>query len=169
MKALFTVDPGVRASGWALFKNGELDSCGLAENELGGTAPPHEWLGAGEALLSALERVADRRAAVEVAAECMVMRRENLAAVGDLLALNAIVGVLFGAVALRFDLPEYRVVYPRDWTGMRPKAVNHQRIFERLSSEEKAALVLGLQGVSKSHKKEVLDAVGIGLYCTERL
>ena len=60
-------------------------------------------------------------------------------------------------------------VRPSLWTGKRNKEANHRRIRARLEAEETSALELGLENCPTRNHKELLDAVGIGLYTLRRL
>jgi hypothetical protein len=68
-----------------------------------------------------------------------------------------------GRIAANY--PEAVWYLPAQWKGGVPKAVHQKRILAALSDEEKALL----KDMNKGTLKQVLDAIGLGLYHLGRL
>lgn len=149
---LLAVDPGVRALGWALFQYRSLAACGasiLKQSDPDRNIALHR-----EAIGYAEEGVMER----------MVWRpNDPKSRPNDLLNVQ-----LIGAAALAGQVRTFRTVTPSEWKGTIPKAIHHKRIRSVLSEAETATLEEALRGVRKSHHKEVLDAIGIGLFAFKR-
>ena len=139
---LLSIDPGVKALGWALWLDGSLARAGISTTKE-----------------RALDRaIRDHRLAVPVAdttalEEMRWRPGDARSQPNDLLAVQAVgIGVSSHPITL----------YPASrWKGPIPKRVHHDRIRKVLGQVELAILGEAAQG---AHAKEVLDAVGIGLY-----
>lgn len=96
----------------------------------------------------------------------------------DILQLAGAMGAL-SAVDCLPDGPAYYTGYdPGEWTSSRPKTPNQQRIWRRLSDEEKTAVegtneietkLADRKTESLGKHSEAVDAVGVGLYHYRRL
>lgn len=53
---------------------------------------------------------------------------------------------------------------PTTWKGSVPKVIHHPRILHELASAEAAILDRAIKAAPKTNAKEILDAVGLGLY-----
>ena len=73
-----------------------------------------------------------------------------------------------GGVYALLDSERKLAIEPAKWTKGRPKHVNHARVQKRLDEEEKKRLDHALKGCEPSRRKELLDAVGIGLFVLQR-
>ena len=162
-----SIDPGLNECGFAYFDgDNELIDCGLIVNSLG------------------LEYRSDRRIqsmawevyeglrffpADRLYIEKMFVRRNKPAAFENLIVLSTIAGAIAGMNELTSPSRRFRYVLSNDWTDGRNKTQNHPRIRGRLSNVETGVLGFGLKDTPKTNHKEVLDAVGIGLYVANRL
>ena len=150
---LVAIDPGTKALGWARFTpEGRLVSCGVSrtiERTSDGQIDAHaRALGIG----------ADRAVVEEM--EIRPGRVESQPA--DLLRVQAVGCAVAGLVALRVSL-----LPPSRWKGSIPKRVHHVRIRSALSGNEREIVDRAAAGAG-AHAKEVLDAVGLGLYALRR-
>lgn len=73
-----------------------------------------------------------------------------------------------GAVYVTRAAREVRFVRALDWKGNVPKDIHHKRIRKQLDSAETAVLEEALTKAPKGSHKEILDAVGIGLWAIGR-
>lgn len=152
------IDPGTRVLGAALFHGTELVMAQASRSR-------HRVLN---------ERIADHvanltcyradRAVIE-----HMQYRPTASTPQDLIDVQAVGcavgGVLAGAVSL---------VRPSTWKGNLPKPIHHARLVQALTPEEQERLGVELVDRARSRTtrgadKEVLDAVGIGLYLTGRI
>lgn len=160
--ALLAVDPSLRASGWALFEEGQLVSCGLVRTK--GPLP--------EACRQVLESITAFGWEADVT-ELVVewpqiyqraqRKGASFANPNDLLAVAAVAGVFLSWI------PAGRVLtpVPREWKGSTPKHIHAVRILARLP-ESSRALVTHC-GAPKSLLHNVIDAVGIGVWAINDL
>lgn len=148
MSSLLSIDPGLRSVGWAYWEGRELKCCGLSRTkakEITDQARAH-W-GNVEMYHDAERRVS----------EMMVWRGKNAkSSPADLLKLNIIAGHL---------ATEW--VTPSQWKGFVIKSIHQPRILAKLSDEERAVLAGCKCPPSLLHN--VVDAIGIGLYCLGRM
>ena len=151
---LYAVDPGLRCCGAAYFEDSILQWAKLIDGNIGDCPwQPMAW-----ALMA--DEVEDGTA-IRGVPECRFVVEFPRAYVGaksggdyeDLLQLAAVIG------AMR----PHQIVRPHEWKGQLDKKRCHERILERLSEEEESRIV---RAGAKTHN--VLDAVGIGLFCLGR-
>lgn len=166
---LYAVDPGKRVAGVACFYKGRLVACEAPSYHLGDTIDQYVGL-AREVAESVKAMRPGRHAGADtcLAIEKMVPRKElasNLRVTSDLLGLAVMTGALIPLVAYG----ELRWIEPAKWTGGRAKEANHPRIIKRLDDAERAVVETALKRTFESAHKELLDAVGIGLYNLARL
>lgn len=157
-----SIDPGLNECGYAYFDgDNELKDCGLIKNSLG-----LEYTADNRIMRMAFEahHTLSRVPAQRIYIEKMFVRRNQPAAFENLIVLSTIAGAIAGRLRL-----DFRYVLSNDWTDGRNKNQNHPRIRDRLSDAEKGVLGFGLKDTPKTNHKEVLDAVGIGLYVANRL
>jgi len=164
---LVTVDPGRSAAGVSVFRGDRLVNCGFVRCSVG--EGPAQWTAMAEAVYDrvlALVPGAARGSMVvdTLVVEQMETRKGRTDAHAALIELSQVSGAIWATIpwVRGFSL------LPA-WTGGRPKATNHRVIRKALTEEETAALERGLKGVPADNKKEVLDAVGIGLYVQRRM
>lgn len=161
---VFAIDPGLRSCGLALFsKDGELEACELVEHRNGDG--PSQWVGMGKAVDEAMRAMGGRRCpSDEVVIEYMQTRRGRTDAHDALIQLSQVSGVIFGYG------PSYAFAAPANvWTSGWAKDKNHPRIRRRLRAPETKVLEEALAGTPEGSWKEILDAVGIGLWHLRRL
>lgn len=157
----FAIDPGLNECGVAVFEDESLWLCLFVQNTLGSAHPKvARCMSMAEDVYTEIEHIAP---CAKVYIERMAVRRNFQAAWDDLIDLSTIAGAIGGKVG------DMRYVSANDWTGGRNKTQNHPRIRKALSAEERQILDKTLLAVPKANHKEVLDAVGIGLYVLNRL
>lgn len=150
-------DPGVLASGLAVFENDRLTEAEAVIIRPAVTRPI-QW-----SLMAT--SVAEHVGKVDLFAfEQMQTRKGKEAAHTDLIELSIISGIVVGLLSVRFlNVPA------NTWTKGRQKPVNHARIREILEPEELRVLDTAIRLCPrKENHKEILDAVGIGLYALRR-
>lgn len=148
-RTTLTIDPGIHACGWALFKGKDLHECGWAKALAGGPISSCRTMVI-PAFMSADTVVIEHP---------RVFKRE---AKGDVEDLILVAGIMGGLLADEGRLVEY--VYPVVWKGSVPKKIMLDRIHSRLRPDELERIPdIG----AKTHN--VSDAVGIGLWKVGRL
>ena len=155
---MVSIDPGLNECGVALWECGELTSTFLVTSDADPTAPIDSRIAMMAYELSQHIALGDL-----VVIERMEPRRGRSDAWDDLINLS----LISGAVITCADRVKF--VRPSRWTGKRSKPINHKRILSRLNTDERQRLDLGLAECPKNNHKEILDAVGIGLYQLDRL
>jgi hypothetical protein len=164
MEILVSIDPGKRDVGIALFCDGRFEQ---------GAVSHTDW-GDGATLLArtACDVAREIRALLagrsldHLVVEKMVAHKDRREAHGDIIDLAHVAG----GILVGFEgEAKLRLLSAAEWTGGRNKKVNHVRIRRRLNEAEEAALDASLRGVMRSNHKELVDAVGIGLYHLRRL
>lgn len=156
---LVSVDPGLRQAGLAVFRDGQLASvCYVGVDDGEG---PQQWRAMGTALADACPADTTR-----IAVEEMRPRRNMAEAVPRIMQLVGVTGCFLG----NWDMSvPAELVDPHVWTAGLAKTANAARIRARLSADEQAALAAGLAKCPKPNHKELVDAVGIGLFTLRRL
>lgn len=134
---LLAIDPGID-TGWAVFRDGELEGCGLGE----------------------LPRGTFDEAMIECP-QSYPKTRENA---NDLITLAFMAGRLLEKVDARVK----GRCHPREWKGQQSKTLNHDRIRKSLSSAEFVVLAGSMYNITVSKQHNVIDAVGIGLWAVGR-
>jgi len=155
---LVSIDPGTRNLGWAAFVGPDLVACGCSrtkERDVDAQAQDH---------VRQVRAGCGRIHTVQVVVERMVHHSGRGASVpNDLLDVQYVGAVVAGAIG-RYAL-SYRA---SDWKGTIPKAVHHPRIRAALTDAEEAIVAAALDSTPKTNHKEILDAIGIGLYHVKR-
>lgn len=156
-----TIDPGVRACGWAGWgptapgEPGRLGAAGVSRVRADATI---EW-----ACREHTEQIP--RGAAHVVIESMAWRpgdaRSNP---NDLIAVQTVAAFLAGRMGGFLEF-----VPAATWKGTIPKGVHHERIRAVLEEGERRILEEALAITPKAHHKEILDAIGIGLYYSDRI
>ena len=153
---LYAVDPGLRCCGMAYFENSLLQWARLVETDAGGSEP-YRWIAMSEELdLASDEVICNARhegASVVVEFPKAYVGAKSGGDYEDLLQLAAVVGAIRPT----------RIVRPHEWKGQMKKDPCNRRVLERLDGTERSHIE---DAGAKTHN--VLDAVGIGLYCLGR-
>ena len=157
MSYLVGIDPGTRALGACLFQDGRLVSARASVARGIGALPSLVAYHAGN-----LRDYAGK--CPEVAIELMRWRpKDPRSQANDLIDVQTVGMVVAGSCRNRIHL------YPATtWKGSVPKPVHHKRIREALELEEARILDAALSVAPARHRKEILDALGIGLFHLKR-
>ncbi len=153
---LVSIDPGVKACGVAVFKDGILISAKYVERK--DRCPKALAAAVWDYVTEELPR--DCIDLVIVERPRTYGGRASRGDTNDLLDLSIVVGALLVAIG-----GEYRLVYPADWKKQVPKEIMIARIKSKLSESELDNIIF-CRG-SKMHN--VWDAIGIGLFQLKRL
>lgn len=145
---MISIDPGVRALGWARWADRALVACRVSR------APAAVW---------DLVDLAEHHAAAIGKGSAGVVILESMEARGSRVPPQDLIDVQTVGVLTAARVGNLYLLHPSAWKGSVPKEIHHPRIRSVLSPGEAQVLDLGLAN-SGSHAKEVLDAVGLGLY-----
>ena len=146
---LLSVDPG-KSSGWALWYGATLVSADVQH-------------------LSAENAWRPNRVPIEIAIVIVPAALSVVIEVPQVYAAskskgdpNDLIGVAVcvGAWATLFPFASVRLVKPRDWKGQVPKAIDHRRMLERLSPDERSRI--------RSNTADCFDAISLGLWALGR-
>lgn len=157
---LVTMDPGKWEVGLARFAEGKLIDAYLPKlRDYGLSDFDRRWeLG--------MESLAWIRSCDFLAFERMEFRSERADAVDDILELQLVSGLIQGIVRPRVGTFD---VLPSKWTGRRNKTRNHREIVAQLDEDEKRIVAATLHHTAAANHKEIMDAIGIGLWMLRRL
>jgi len=151
--SLLSIDPGTKNLGWAHFRLGLLWATGCSRTTLrtrDDQVAVHK-----DNILRASGH------AVRGALESMVYNPRRKGSVPkDLLDVQMVGGLVLGS-CVRGTQITYAA---HRWKGQVPKAIHHERIVKVLSPYERNILDEALSGCPRGNHKEILDAMGIGLY-----
>jgi hypothetical protein len=163
---LVSLDPGIRVSGLAVFRDSVLIHARILKNPTKeARGPTAWWTMAGEAVNAFRNATAwfpGVAPVVFVTEVPQVYRFGNRKVDPDDLIQLAGVG---GAVGASLKPAAAHGYYPRQWKGSVDKDVMVRRILGRLSRAERAAIA----PCTASLKHNVVDAIGIGLHHLGRL
>lgn len=165
--ALLAVDPGLNASGWALFDCQTLQRCGLAR--VTGKGRSAERVAAMAHAVAACY-TEDQRLAIVIEQPQHYQPRFSKGDPQDL----AMLSLLCGAILSEIPAHSQRLIYPREWKGTIPKRtklddyVIHKRNLQELRLYERATYLKELDRVPAGLRHNVADAVGIGLWAIEK-
>ena len=162
--SLLSVDPGLSATGWALWHDGSLVCCGLVRAFGGTDAERSAVVGAGLILRTAALECGAARTLVELPQIYRAVKAK-----GD---PNDVVRVaaLVGWIEASFPRAVHERASPHDWKGTIPKA----RRLRDYVVHERNAKALGLcylrwfETCPESLAHNVADAVGLGLWWLKR-
>jgi hypothetical protein len=174
---LIAIDPGIWALGWAAFRERTLIAAGCPKVRplRGFTGSP----GVGDKRHPNLGEIArvhvhgiryglegtGPRGSLSVALEHMQTRgRDARERPNDLIDVQA-VGAACAGMLDPFPL---RLITAQEWKGSVPKDVHHPRIVRALDPAE-TEIATRAWTAAGENAKEVLDAIGIGLYATGRI
>ncbi len=143
---MMSVDPGTKATGWAIWDRNAMVLCGLARGK--------NWIHT----VREVPKMQVERLWLE---DQQIYRNSNVDA-HSLLAVSRVVG------ALAFHVPadQVELVRPAAWKGQVPKDVCNRRTHARLTPAEK--VLLELAKCPKSLEHNLMDAIGIGLWAVKR-
>ena len=158
-EVLVAVDPGLREAGLAVFVGGKLARVERVAVDNGEDV--QQWRAMGEALAEACPDDVQH-----IAVEEMRPRRNMPEAVPRIMHLVGVTGAFVGAFALNVTT---ELVDPHVWTAGLNKTLNKARIAQRLSPEETKVMDAALAKCVARNRKELWDAVGIGLFALKRL
>jgi hypothetical protein len=167
------IDPGIRACGVAVFKDGILEKADHVQNIWGEGNQAMEARAMAREVRTFVEGVLARQggAVGELAVEWPRVYRgaKSKGDNNDLLALAAV----DTAVAAIFPDAEVYSYYPDEWKGQALKEVIAARVMARLSEYERDQIVLHGRGTIEElavgklvggRNHNTLDAIGIGLF-----
>lgn len=155
---LLAIDPSLRATGWALFEDEVLDSCGLWRPRAKDTDDAIRELGKTAYGLFLGENVDNI-----VIERPQVYPGEGHKKAKDVVTIALVGGAIAGAIGAN----DWTFVLPREWKGTVPKDKHNAIVLHRLETEER--LLVYSCGVPKGLTHNVIDAVGIGLWALGRL
>lgn len=163
---ILAIDPGVKATGWAIFERGQLKACGVAR--------ANKSLNQVESIREVVERVAieweeymgfSYRPKLLVAERPQVYRQAQLKGdPNDLIPLAIIDGVIWE----RFKPEGVSFPLPREWKGQVPKSVMANRILESLNKRELETVKELLERTPSSLRHNGYDAIGLGQWALKR-
>jgi hypothetical protein len=168
---LFSVDPGLRTAGVAMFRDSVLIHAGLARSEEEHARGPAAWLKMGEAVAALVASWTDgttfaEQDTMEIVCELMQVygRAVSAADPADLMELMGVNGVIIS----QFDGAKACGYRPAEWKKSVPKSIHNQRILNRLTHAETKVLDND-PTIIPSLRHNAVDAVGIGLHHLLRL
>lgn len=148
-KNILAIDPGKHFFGYAFFRWGSLLHAGSEKVEkIGSVSLELKDYGAIQLVLERPE----------------VYRQRALK--GDPKHLIDL-GITLGRVVENFPHCYYEYVLPKVWKGQVPKKIMNDRVYGRLSTNEKK--IVDTSRAPKTRRHDMLDAVGIGLWKLRRL
>lgn len=150
MSHVLAVDPGLRATGYAYFRNGSLAKCGLHRSKLPDRAAAAAEIGR-EFALEFMRPLDVLIIEVPQVYQARLMKGDP----NDLVSITLVAGAL-----LQLPAALRRVVSPHHWKGNVPKDVTKSRVLFALSITERQ--LLQDLNVPDSLKHNVVDAIGLG-------
>lgn len=159
-----SIDPGTRNLGWAFWVGNTLIACGLSRSSAPGLA----------------ERAADHVLAIRndtspwqvdrVVVEHMEAGNERVPP-QDLIEVEAVGCLVAGDLCSRVfgHTAQARLLPPSTWKSSLPKGVIHERNRALLSAGERLILDAACAKAPAANRKEILDAVAIGLFDLQRV
>lgn len=154
MTNLVAIDPAVRCSGWALFREGRLVSCGVVEAK---SIP--EALKA--AALWASRLPTDREYSTIIEYPQVYRPGTSKVDPNDVVGIGIVGGGYAAALVAKGPI---EFVEPARWKGQAPKEVVHERARKVLAAWESQVLTAGLMLLSDKKSLDALDAVSLGLW-----
>jgi len=162
-KDIIALDPAVRRCGWAVASGGKIVGCGLWAGELFGVGFA---IDVGSPLESVRpEDLPDPRyVPPTVLVEIPYPRpsRTEKAKPVDLIRVAFAGGRYAEQVAERYATYDVQTVFPHEWKGGTPKAIDNARTIAKLFPDELA--LLHATGLSEAKRHDVVDAIGICLW-----
>jgi hypothetical protein len=150
---VISIDPGVKALGWASWGLYHLEACGCSRT-------------AARKLTDAVQAHRAQVPAPECHADAVLESmayRPHGSTPQDMIDVQTCGMAVAGLVSGRIHL------YPAsEWKGTIPKRVHHMRMRGALTPVEIEILDRALAACPESNRKEILDAVALGLYHLKR-
>lgn len=150
MTHVLAIDPGLRATGYAFFRGGNLASCGLIRCKLTERADIAAAIGR-ELALQFLRPLDAIIIEVPQVYQSRLMKGDP----NDLVSIALVAGA-----ALQVPAKVRRAVSPHQWKGNTPKDVTCRRLLMALNEQERD--ILADAAVPSSLRHNILDAIGIG-------
>ncbi len=161
---LLSIDPGTRALGWAYWSQRDETLIAAGCSRVKAVVPGSAALARGHVENI---RIPDSIARPYQCAAAVVEHMEAKAARAttpqDLIEVEAVGCLVAASLAANWAL-----IGASEWKGTIPKEIHHPRLLEVLNAAELMVVNEALIRVPVSNHKEVLDAVGIGLYYLRR-
>lgn len=159
MAYVLGIDPGKKATGWAIVHNGEFKVAGLSRINTSSAvkAAKHH---AKEICSVAIEHNPDS-IILEVPQVFVASGKGNPAHLVDLALLG---GYIIGFLAPAFPKIVIKTVLPQEWKGSIPKDVHHRRLLKEMDSKSRKKLETCLDSAIKSLQHNIIDAYGLALY-----
>tara|TARA_Y100000592_G_scaffold75329_1_gene117632 strand:- start:1335 stop:1808 length:474 start_codon:yes stop_codon:yes gene_type:complete len=151
---LLSIDSGFREFGWAAFFGGELVCAGLGINAGG---PPRQPVNFADTFVPILERFEWNSAKAVIEFPKNRISTQNVDALLKLASSCGAFTSLLQAAGF-----EVEWVYPHEWKGMVPKHIMCKRILDKVTPSE-------YDVIDRPRNHNVLDAVGVGLWKSQRL
>lgn len=153
---LLSLDPGKKACGVALFENRELVAAWLSKGK--------NWLDTSKSVIADLKNHVPLSTITHFAAELPQIYTQNKQKGDPNKSLTPLILVV-GAVGMALDVSTTTYL-PFDWKRDVEKPIMLERIWARLSVEERGRVVLP---GNKKNQGDVKDAIGVGLRWNKRL
>ena len=152
---IIAVDPGSKRAGLAVYDDHELTSAWLVKGD--------SWYDTARAAYDSLE---GRYPAMFLPHAEFVLERPQIYPEAPF-DQNDLVTIAMMVASLQGYLQSYRVIeyLPKQWKGQVPKEIMFERIWEKLSLEERSRVELPR---NKKHQLDVKDAIGLGRHHLER-
>jgi len=152
---VLAIDPG-KIAGWAIFRGGKLQAAGVLKEymitqEFRQTCLLHEF----DEIVIEIPQVYPQKRQPGNPNHLIKMAFD----VGEF--AGRLIGMFWTLSLARFE-PEIVLVKPHEWKGSVPKDIHNQRICGSLSEHESA--IIDAAGVAKTHRHNMIDAVGLGLW-----
>ena len=158
MNTLLAIDPGTRFLGWAGFVGGKLRGAGCSHS------PAGDWRTHVENMKIHVWAVTRSVLGADIVAlESMTVRGGDAPTPPqDLINVQTV-----GCLVARSFSENVVLLTPSDWKATIKKSVHHPRILAALDETERGIVGCACDRAG-AHAKEILDAVGIGLYYLKR-
>lgn len=152
MTHLLAVDPSLRATGYAYFRNGALARVGLKCTKLADRAEAAAWIGR-EFAVEFLRPVDVLVIEVPQVYQARFLKGDP----NDLVSIALVAGNI-----LQVPATVRRVISPHQWKGNVPKDVTKNRVLLNLSATERE--LIQDHPAPEGLKHNIYDAIGIGLW-----
>ena len=161
-EGLLAIDPGIKACGWAIFKENRYMASGLAR-----PFSTHDLL---EALKETTNIIFNKwedfmsgtkMPDILVIEKPQIYQQKHLKGdPNDLMPL----GILAGAVWIRMVPNRCVMPLPKEWKGQTPKDVMSRRTISQLDRQERDLLKDDVERIPSYLRHNVYDAIGIALW-----
>lgn len=166
-EVLVSIDPGLRVCGVAVFVGERLVACAAVRHH--DSYGVSQRIAMADAVINWVEGALHHQQRLDtLVIERMTTRPGRKDAHANLIDLSHVSGAIWYGLAGIWSCA-CEEAEPGVWTKGRNKERNHPVIRRRLSSDETAVVEAELRFVLAGDRKEVWDAVGIGLWAIGRL